>query len=67
MSTENAKTMDIRQAIEAVQAHLESQWIDEGCDGDTLGCASCQAIVIKRQLNQFASMLPPPPSTDTVG
>lgn len=50
----------VLKAIEVVIAHLDQEWISEGCETDhAFGCGSCQAVFLKKQLEGLAGCLPP--------
>jgi len=50
---------EVIAAIEVVKAHLDKDWISKGCgiESHVLGCASCQAVQLKRQLAGLAEFL----------
>lgn len=50
---------EVYAAIEVIKAHLDKDWISEGCSiqSHVLGCASCQAVQLKRQLAGLAEFL----------
>lgn len=43
---------ELHKAIEVVKAHLDQEWISQGCEENhAFGCASCQAVLLKKQLD----------------
>lgn len=50
---------EILAAINTIKAHLDADWISEGCgiEYHVMGCASCQAVHLKRELDGLASFL----------
>jgi hypothetical protein len=43
---------ELRTAIEIVKQHITDEWIIEECAGDEVfGCASCNAIRLRRELD----------------
>ena len=65
----------VRLAVNTIRAHLYSEWISDGCKADhAFGCASCQAVLLERELDGLVSWLdahesdgspPPKPSIQT--
>lgn len=49
---------DVRKAAEILTAHLDTEWISEGCEEDhAFGCPSCQAALLKRSINGLLGWL----------
>lgn len=62
------ETTSVQWAIQAVKDHLDKEWIAEGCETDhAFGCASCQATLLKRQLDGLASWLDGKTAADKQG
>lgn len=51
-------TQQVRAAIETIKAHLEAEWISEGCKTDAaFGCTSCQAVRLSSDLDSLGVWL----------
>lgn len=50
---------EILAAIDIIKVHLDKDWISEGCGEKehVMGCASCEAVHLKRQLEGLASFI----------
>lgn len=53
----------VREAVEVIRKHLYSEWISEGCKADhAFGCASCQAVLLEKELDGILSWLEDDPT-----
>lgn len=58
----------VRAAVEIIREHMEAEWISEGCKADhAFGCASCQAVLLMRELDGLISWLDDQPTPITEG
>jgi len=49
---------EVRRAVETIKAHLNAEWISDGCKADhSFGCASCQAVMLERELDGIVAWL----------
>lgn len=48
----------VREAVETLRKHLYAEWISDGCKANhAFGCASCQAVMLERELDGVLSWL----------
>lgn len=48
----------VREAVETLRRHLEAEWISDGCKANhAFGCASCQAVLLLKELDGVLSWL----------
>lgn len=54
----------VRAAVEIIREHLYAEWISDGCKADhSFGCASCQAVLLEKELDGIVSWLQELPLT----